>query len=166
MRSFPIASILASAIEILSTEARMETTIPAELLELKSRFDHWRKTRRYSREPLPEDLRQAAMEICRLFPRALVRRVLKVDPWRLNQSPAKTSAPRKKSQTTFFQLPVNVGVPESASATLKIADCRLQFERSDGSRLTDSLHRACATEGFKKRSETAEKNSHQKRIFC
>jgi hypothetical protein len=69
-------------------------------------------------------------------PRALVRRVLKIDPWRLNQSPAKTSAPRKKSQTTFFQLPVNVGLPESASATLKIADCRLQFERSDGSRLT------------------------------
>src|SRR5215471_16925061 len=80
VRSFPIASILASAIEILSTEARMETTIPAELLELKSRFDHWRKTRRYSRQPLPEDLRQAAMEICRLYPRALVRRVLKVDP--------------------------------------------------------------------------------------
>lgn len=86
----------------------------AELLKINSCFDHWRKTRRFSREPLPEDLRRAAMEFCHLFPRALVRRGLKVDPWRLNQSPSKTSAPRKKSQTAFFQLPINVGLPESA----------------------------------------------------
>ena len=85
----------------------MEKTIPAELLELKARFDQWRKTRNYSREPVPEDLRQAAMEICRRCPRALVRRVLKIDPWRLNQTLSKKPAPRKKSQTAFFQLPVN-----------------------------------------------------------
>ena len=59
----------------------MESTIPAELLELKSQFDQWRKTRSYSREPVPNDLRQAAVEIGRRYPRALVRRVLKIDPW-------------------------------------------------------------------------------------
>jgi len=114
----------------------MERTIPAELLELKARFDQWRKTRRYSREPVPDDLRQAAMEICRRSPRALVRRILKVDPWRLNRSSAKNSEPHKKSQTAFFQLPANVGLPDPSSASLRIADCRLQFERPDGSRLT------------------------------
>jgi hypothetical protein len=114
----------------------MEITIPAELLELKSRFDQWRKTRRYSREPMPDDLRQAAIDVCRRCPRALVHRVLKVDPWRLIQSPAKTSRLRKKSQKAFFQLPVYIGLPEPISTALRIADCRLQFERSDGSRLT------------------------------
>jgi hypothetical protein len=117
-------------------EARMETKIPTELIELKARFDQWRKTRRYSREPVPDDLRQAAIDICRQCPRALVRRVLKVDPWRLNQSPAKTSALRKQSQKAFFQLPVNIGLLEPASAAPTVEGCRLQFERSDGSRLT------------------------------
>lgn len=130
----------------------METTIPAELLELKTRFDQWRKTRRYSREPLPADLREAAMEICHRCPRALVRRILKIDPWRLSQSFAKKPAPGKKSHTAFFQLPVNGALPSPDSAALRIADCRLQFERSDGSRLTlllpeldlTSLHRLAA----------------------
>ena len=37
---------------------KMETTIPAELLDLKARLDQWRANRKYLRQPLPPDLRQ------------------------------------------------------------------------------------------------------------
>lgn len=120
----------------------METTIPAELLELKSRFDQWRATRGYDREPMPADLRQAAIEISRRYPRALVRRVLKIDPWRLNRADAKKPtrvATRSTKPATFFKLPAGAILPEPALSTRSIADCRLQFERSDGARLTLSL---------------------------
>jgi hypothetical protein len=118
-------------------EARMETTIPAELLELKSHFDQWRKTRSYNREPVPNNLRQAAVEIGRRYPRALVRQVLKIDPWRFDQGAStKKPARRNQSQTTFFQLPASGRLPELNASSPKTVDCRLQFERSDGSRLT------------------------------
>ena len=38
----------------------MHTTIPTDLLELKARFETWRATRKYVREPIPDELRHAA----------------------------------------------------------------------------------------------------------
>jgi hypothetical protein len=43
----------------------MMDSIPNELLELKARFDQWRANRKYLREPIPDELRNAAMEISR-----------------------------------------------------------------------------------------------------
>jgi hypothetical protein len=34
---------------------------------------------------MPAELRQAAVKISRRYPHALVRRVLKIDPWRFNR---------------------------------------------------------------------------------
>ena len=34
----------------------MNTTIPADLLELKARFETWRTNRKYVREPIPDEL--------------------------------------------------------------------------------------------------------------
>jgi hypothetical protein len=64
----------------------MNTTIPAEVLALKSRFDQWRATRSHIRERVPGELRQAVVKLARRYPPALIRRVLKVDPWRMNGS--------------------------------------------------------------------------------
>ena len=115
----------------------MDTTIPAELLELKARFDEWRATRKYIREPIPAELRQAAVEMSQRYPPAVVNRVLKLDPWRLNgrakQSELKPT--RKKPQTAFFKLPTGAALPAPQSAN----DCRLQLERPDGARLTLTL---------------------------
>jgi len=86
---------------------KMETTIPAELLNLKARLDQWRANRKYLRQPLPPDLRQEVIAISRRYPGALLRRVLKIDPWRLSISTVKKpkpSATRKKEQTTFFKI--------------------------------------------------------------
>src|SRR5262249_57116462 len=88
----------------------MQTTIPAELLELKARFDQWRANRKYKRELMPADLQQAAIDISPRFPRALVRRVLKIDPWRLSRPPSKKPTPAagpKKRHTTFFTFPTS-----------------------------------------------------------
>jgi hypothetical protein len=121
---------------------KMETTIPAELLDLKARLDQWRANRKYLREPLPDDLRQAVIGASQKYPGMLLRRVLKIDPWRLNRSMAKKpahAAKRKKQQTAFFKLSPDAVLPAPVSAAPVGADCRLQIERPDGARLTLTL---------------------------
>lgn len=122
----------------------METTIPADLLDLKTRLDNWRANRKYLRQPLPPDLRQAAIAISQRYPASLVRRILNLDPWRLTRSgskkPAASSAP-KKQPTTFFQLPTDSLLSVPVPAPSGPADCRLQIERPDGARLILTLPR-------------------------
>ena len=55
----------------------MNSTIPADLLELKSRFENWRTNRKYVREPIPDELWNAAADLSRHYPPSLVGRVLK-----------------------------------------------------------------------------------------
>ena len=65
-------------------------SIPTELLELQNRFETWRANRKYIREPIPDDLRRAVLELRRRYPPSLIHRVLRVDPARLkNKLPAK-----------------------------------------------------------------------------
>ena len=45
-----------------------DTTIPADLIELKARFDAWRASRKYVREPIPDDLWSAAADLSRRYP--------------------------------------------------------------------------------------------------
>jgi hypothetical protein len=120
----------------------MMETIPAELLELKTRFDQWRKKRQHIREPIPVELRQAALKISQRYQPSFVRRLLKIDPWRLNraasQKPARVTS-RKKAQATFFHWPAEPVSLPAPSPILNATDCRLQLERPDGSRLTLTL---------------------------
>jgi hypothetical protein len=113
------------------------TTIPAELLALKTRFDEWRAGRKFNREPIPDDLRQAVVKISSEISRAQIRNILKVDPWRLLEQKKKSSrrSTAHTNQTTFFELPVTAGLPTAES----IKDCRLLLERPDGARLTLTL---------------------------
>ncbi len=84
----------------------MNSTIPADLNELKTRFETWRTNRKYVREPIPDELWSAAVDLSRLYPPSLVGRVLKLDPSRLKKllikRPARTST-RRKPQTAFFR---------------------------------------------------------------
>jgi hypothetical protein len=134
----------------------MNSTIPADLLELKARFDTWRTNRKYVREPIPDELWNAAADLCRRYPPSLVGRVLKLDPSRLKKTLVKRSARssmRKKPQATFFQLPTDIALPEVGSTLPQNPiGCRLQIERPDGSRVTltllsldlASINRLCA----------------------
>jgi hypothetical protein len=121
----------------------MNSIIPADLLELKARFETWRTNRKYVREPIPDELRIAAAELSRRYPPSLVGRVLRLDPSRLKKLLIKRSARssvRKKPQATFFQLPAEIALPEVGSPLPQSSiGCRLQIERPDGSRLTLTL---------------------------
>jgi hypothetical protein len=82
----------------------MVDSVPAELLELQTRFEIWRANRKYVRESIPDELRSAARKMLRRYPPSLVHRILKVDPSRLkkmppaNRSTLKAAAPKKKPQ--------------------------------------------------------------------
>jgi len=41
----------------------MDSTIPVELLELNTRFETWRTNRKYVREPIPDELWNAAADL-------------------------------------------------------------------------------------------------------
>lgn len=117
-------------------------TIPADLLELKARFDQWRKKRQYSREPIPAELRQATLKISQRYQPSFVRRILKVDPWRLKRTASKQPVRvtvRKTTPATFFHWPNEAASPVPPPTILNPTDCRLQLERPDGSRLTLTL---------------------------
>jgi hypothetical protein len=61
----------------------MNSIIPAELLELKARFEIRRTNRIYVREPIPDELWNAVADLSRRYPPSLVSRVLKLDPSKL-----------------------------------------------------------------------------------
>jgi hypothetical protein len=116
----------------------MNSTIPIDLLELKARFDTWRTNRKFVREPIPDELRQAAAEMSRRYPPSLVGHILKLDPSRLKRLVTKKPArPRNQPPPAFFKLPTEMALPETGfSASHGLTDCRIQLERPDGSRLT------------------------------
>src|SRR5215813_11479269 len=116
---------------------------PADMLELQARFAHWRANRKYVREPIPDGLRSAALEMTRRYPPSLIHRILKLDPSRLkNKAAAKRSARTavtKSPPPAFFQLPTMAALPLDSSPPQTQPPCRLQLERPDGSRLTLTL---------------------------
>jgi len=117
-------------------------SIPADLLEIKYRFDSWRASRKHIREPIPHDLRQDAARISRRYPYSLVRNTLKIDPRRfLGSAQATRAVSRKKPQNAFFKLrPADLSLQDvTVSSSQHNFPYRLQLERPDGSRLTLTL---------------------------
>jgi hypothetical protein len=80
----------------------MDSTIPADLLKLKARLEAWRATPTYDRQPIPEEFRQAALDMTRRYSPSLVRRLLKLDPWRLKSWPQKI--PLRTCRNSRFSL--------------------------------------------------------------
>ena len=119
----------------------MDSTVPADLLKLKARLEAWRATRKYARQPIPDEFRQAAAEMTERYSPSLVRRILKLDPWRLKKPETKKSdRVHRKPQTAFFTLPPDIALPEPKPlAASRDAGCRLLVERPDGARLALTL---------------------------
>jgi len=119
----------------------MDSTVPADLLKLQARLEAWRSTRKYTRQPIPDEFRQAAAEMARRYSPSLIRRILKLDPWRPKKPATKKSdRAHHKPQTAFFTLPSEAALLlPGSSAPQDLAGCRLQIERPDGSRLTLTL---------------------------
>jgi len=132
--------------------------IPADLLELQACFSHWRANRKYVREPIPDELRSAALEMTRRYPPSLIHRVLKLDPSRLKIKAAAKRSPRtavtkkkpaaklpartavtKSPAPAFFKLPTPAAFPLDSSPPQPPPPCHLQLERPDGSRLILTL---------------------------
>jgi hypothetical protein len=132
----------------------MDSTVPADLLKLKDRLESWRTTRKYARQPIPDEFRQAAADMAGRYSTSLVRRILKLDPLQLNKRTAKKpDRARQKPKTAFFTLPSETPLLlPGSSVTQDLAGCRLQIERPDGARLTlmlpsldmVSINRLCA----------------------
>ena len=59
----------------------MNSTTPQDLLDLKSRIDLWRSTRRFIRQPIPDDIRLAIVQAASRHSPRLVKKVLKLDPY-------------------------------------------------------------------------------------
>jgi hypothetical protein len=119
----------------------MDSTVPADLLKLKDRLEAWRATRKYTRQPIPDEFRQAAAEMASRYSPSLVRSVLKLDPGRLKKPETKRSdRVHRMPQSAFFTLPPEIAVPEPRPlATSLAAGCRLLVERPDGARLALTL---------------------------
>ena len=119
----------------------MDSTVPTDLLKVKDRLEAWRATREYTRQPIPDEFHQAAAEMARRYSPSLIRKVLKLDPWRLKKpSTKKSSRTHRHPQTAFFTLPPEVTLLASNStASHNLSGCRIQIERPDGSRLTLTL---------------------------
>ena len=111
------------------------------LLKLKDRLESWRATRKYARQPIPDEFRQAAADMAGRYSPSLVRRILKLDPWQLNKrTTKKPDRARHKPKTAFFTLPSEPPLLlHGSAATQDLVGCRLQIERPDGSRLTLTL---------------------------
>ena len=96
----------------------MVNSVPAELLELQTRFETWRANRKYVRESIPDELRNAAQEMLQRYPSSLIHRVLKVDPSRLKKRPLpkraapRVAAPKKRPMTARS---TRTGVPKQKS---------------------------------------------------
>jgi hypothetical protein len=164
-----VLDILLSILNLLIGRYSIVDPIPAELLELQTRFESWRANRKYVREPIPNELRSTALEMLRRYPPSVVHRVLKVDPSRLKKMPPakhpkpREATPKKKTlpprpgvpnrrsksstraqvatwpQPAFFKLPAVAALPGDFSSAHTPTLCRLQLERGDGSRLTLTL---------------------------
>ena len=67
-------------------------SISDDLLKLQARFDQWRANRKYKREPIPDQLRDAALEMSRRYAPSLLQRVLKIQLCRLMPKGYKKSA--------------------------------------------------------------------------
>ena len=112
----------------------MDSTFPQDLLDLKIRVDHWRTTRRFIREALPSELRDAITESLTRHPVRLIKKALKLDPYRFRMaSPPVSVRPRDHQRIDFVTLP-HPSVPASVEP-VRPDLCQIRIDRRDGSNI-------------------------------
>lgn len=137
MKSPTFLPILPSVTISFRRRYSMNSTTPQDLLDLKSRIDLWRSTRRFIRQPIPDDIRLAIAQAASRHSPGLVKKVLKLDPYRFKPAPSSRKKPAKSAssiqQIDFVTLaPTTDPLPDHAL-------CHLQINRRDGAHLTLSL---------------------------
>ena len=116
----------------------MDSTFPQDLLDLKLRVDHWRTTRRFIREALPTELRDAITESLSRHPVRLIKKALKLDPYRFRMaSPPVSVRPRDHQHIDFVALP-HPSVPASVEP-VRPDLCEIRIDRRDGSNILITL---------------------------
>jgi len=98
---------MASEITFIYGGSVMNSTIPANLLELKARFETWRTNRKYMREPIPCELWNAAADLSRRYPPSLVGRFY--------------AARRSEARASKAFLPFSRSVSASARLIVKLS---------------------------------------------
>ena len=76
----------------------MDSSFPQDLLDLKCRVDHWCTSRRLILEALLTELREAITESLARHPVRLIKKALKLDPYRfrMTTSPPVSVRPRDR----------------------------------------------------------------------
>jgi hypothetical protein len=105
----------------------MNSTIPVDLLELKTRFETWRTNRKYMREPIPDELWNAAAELSRRHPPSLVGHVLKLDSSKLKKLRSNQNSPIPRSVESGKKGPV-ISIPE-VGGLIPVGAVRLQRDQ-------------------------------------
>ena len=85
----------------------MDRSLPNDLLELKARFDAWRRTRKSPRAKTPDDLLQAALAMLGHYPARLICRACRISSKTFARASASAAPPKKRQSTaSFFKLPL------------------------------------------------------------
>jgi hypothetical protein len=118
----------------------MDSSLPADLLDLKNQFDSWRLTRK-KRAAIPDDLRLKAQAMLARYPAKTICSALRLHPRSLKDSPASSASKQpasRQSQAAFLPLsnPASALQPPPFSTEPSHSALRLMLERTDGSRLT------------------------------
>lgn len=116
----------------------MKSAIPSDLLNLKARFEAWRKTRA-KRSKTPDHLLKAAAALLDNYSASMVCRICGINLRTLRRHSSSNSSPRRSATPApdFFPLSLTLPQPEvSFSPRQAQTDCRVLLERPDGARLS------------------------------
>jgi hypothetical protein len=107
-----------------------QSLCPAELVNLRARFESWRKNRKKV-EPVPETLLAAAASLARKHGLNQVATALRLEYYRLKKAVESSGKPRlqKTPRQHFVEISHPVLVP----------DCLLEFENPSGAKLKMQL---------------------------
>lgn len=102
----------------------------SKALQVQSRFESWRSTRN-RKDPIPDELWKAAVELTKRHSVYKVARLLRLDYANLKKrgmnNPVATTAPEKTELTSFIELPL---IPQHHCES-----CLIELKRPDGTEM-------------------------------
>ena len=101
-----------------------------QLDQLAGQFEHWRQTRSYPTECIPQSLWDQAVALTRVLPYSRVAKHLRLSPKDLKTHMAAQLDSQLKMTTTNF-----VELPPTAAPALLPSVTEIELQRKDGARL-------------------------------
>jgi hypothetical protein len=108
---------------------KIETLLQADpqLDQLAAQFEHWRQTRAYPSERIPQSLWDQAVDLARVLPHTRVAQHLRLSSNDLKKHMAAQSPATPSTSAGFVEVPPAPAPPPSAT--------EIELERPDGARL-------------------------------